>query len=674
MGDCRALARSTFAGLFFYILLTIAVLLAASMVAVPVTMLSFAAMVFIYQNVLLLAVGLELVALFGAGYVAATHTPCRKLTAGLCLAGVLAAIPWALAIAGALLLGYSAGELVGGVGYDDAVGYVLVMAVPVLGAYVQRRFLPGGSPRQLWKKVKTALGMELFAIGGFTFCSALLLFVLYPGDEGARQELDRFAPIVMGAGVGLVCLGGYVRARLLGWKAGLARSHAVYIVVGFLAAYSTFFVYRDYRNRPEPAALVKAAKALNKKLAVPKTENGGPLLLAAARSISKDRPAGLLEAGLWQEEEHPDWAKWLRKNDEALRLALESRERRFVRFSLHTYLDDGGLEWGVSDSRAIEKVARLLRAEAGRLATTESIDRALACLDAAFQAGTALCELNWMSFLGGAKCRQRTYRTVAEMVTSLSLTSGQMGRIESQLQQWSEQSIARKELLSRLLWLDSVMALEALMWEMRDSGMKDYLVTMIIPKQTLEREMADARRNLLADTSLRRIREALQEFQKKYGTGPFGVGRGTQHTFGNLPKMLVCIVVFEPAVVDIMFLDEARLAVLKGYVAAYQYRDKNGKAPRSWEDLVPSYLESTPIDPFSGKSLGMSRTESGVAIYSVGLDRQDNEGRGFFISRRARLEKEQSREYYSEPIEGDDIVLTLEEPQNGIDQVPLPDE
>jgi hypothetical protein len=45
------------------------------------------------------------------------------------------------------------------------------------------------------------------------------------------------------------------------------------------------------------------------------------------------------------------------------------------------------------------------------------------------------------------------------------------------------------------------------------------------------------------------------------------------------------------------------------------------------EELVPTYLPEVPVDPFDGKPLRFRQLESGFVIYSVGKDRQDDEGK-----------------------------------------------
>ena len=61
------------------------------------------------------------------------------------------------------------------------------------------------------------------------------------------------------------------------------------------------------------------------------------------------------------------------------------------------------------------------------------------------------------------------------------------------------------------------------------------------------------------------------------------------------------------------------------------YAGEKGGLPSSLEQLTPEYFKELPRDPFTGKNF-IYRTfpEGGFAIYSVGLDEQDNlSGYGF---------------------------------------------
>jgi hypothetical protein len=62
-------------------------------------------------------------------------------------------------------------------------------------------------------------------------------------------------------------------------------------------------------------------------------------------------------------------------------------------------------------------------------------------------------------------------------------------------------------------------------------------------------------------------------------------------------------------------------------LAAERYRRRHGAWPKSLEELTSSkMLSAVPLDPFDGEPLRYRRLPAGVVLYSIGPDREDNEG------------------------------------------------
>jgi hypothetical protein len=60
-------------------------------------------------------------------------------------------------------------------------------------------------------------------------------------------------------------------------------------------------------------------------------------------------------------------------------------------------------------------------------------------------------------------------------------------------------------------------------------------------------------------------------------------------------------------------------------IAIERYRrDHGGAVPARLAELVPAYLPSVPVDPFSGEELKYTTGPSQYSVYSVWLDRADN--------------------------------------------------
>ncbi|TAL07274.1 MAG: hypothetical protein EPO07_00510 [Verrucomicrobia bacterium] len=74
----------------------------------------------------------------------------------------------------------------------------------------------------------------------------------------------------------------------------------------------------------------------------------------------------------------------------------------------------------------------------------------------------------------------------------------------------------------------------------------------------------------------------------------------------------------------------ARTRVTVTALAVQRFRLAHQQAlPEKLDDLVPTYLNSVPIDPFDGKALRFKKLEKGFVIYSVGKDGQDNDDAEF---------------------------------------------
>ncbi|MDD5326433.1 MAG: hypothetical protein PHY02_01305 [Phycisphaerae bacterium] len=61
-------------------------------------------------------------------------------------------------------------------------------------------------------------------------------------------------------------------------------------------------------------------------------------------------------------------------------------------------------------------------------------------------------------------------------------------------------------------------------------------------------------------------------------------------------------------------------------IAVERYQRQHGELPIALEDLCPAYIDSLPLDPFTGKKLLFSRDEETYAVYSVGANRLDDGG------------------------------------------------
>jgi hypothetical protein len=71
----------------------------------------------------------------------------------------------------------------------------------------------------------------------------------------------------------------------------------------------------------------------------------------------------------------------------------------------------------------------------------------------------------------------------------------------------------------------------------------------------------------------------------------------------------------------------ARLRVARTALAIERYRLKPGGLPPDLKALVPEYLASVPLDPFTGEAIKYRQLAKGYVVYSVGNDLSDDGGR-----------------------------------------------
>ncbi|MCH8253655.1 MAG: hypothetical protein IID36_14505, partial [Planctomycetes bacterium] len=70
----------------------------------------------------------------------------------------------------------------------------------------------------------------------------------------------------------------------------------------------------------------------------------------------------------------------------------------------------------------------------------------------------------------------------------------------------------------------------------------------------------------------------------------------------------------------------ARLRCAQMGLAADRFQQDRGRSPMGAEELVPDYLQSAPVDPFSNGPLRFAETKDGLVAYSIGKNLVDDGG------------------------------------------------
>jgi hypothetical protein len=78
----------------------------------------------------------------------------------------------------------------------------------------------------------------------------------------------------------------------------------------------------------------------------------------------------------------------------------------------------------------------------------------------------------------------------------------------------------------------------------------------------------------------------------------------------------------------------AHLRVTQAGLAIERYRLAEGRLPESLKDLIPTYMQAVPLDPYDGRSLKYRKLvpsvveglKTGYVVYSIGYDMTDEGG------------------------------------------------
>jgi len=129
---------------------------------------------------------------------------------------------------------------------------------------------------------------------------------------------------------------------------------------------------------------------------------------------------------------------------------------------------------------------------------------------------------------------------------------------------------------------------------------------------TMVREWQEARRKGFPENLL-----AAQELQMKIDALPEWKARVTRAflSHGSITNLM-----------SAEAQQRARISCVQTALAIERCRLANSALPERLENLVPSYLTDVPTDPFDGKALRYKRQPVGYAVYSIGMNLQDDNG------------------------------------------------
>jgi len=125
-----------------------------------------------------------------------------------------------------------------------------------------------------------------------------------------------------------------------------------------------------------------------------------------------------------------------------------------------------------------------------------------------------------------------------------------------------------------------------------------------------------------------------------------------------VPRDMYCAIIC-PVLGGVLFKDaedltDDRILLTVLALRAYGY-DHHGSCPSALSELVPRYMTSVPVDPFSDGSAPLiyRKTTNSYTLYSIGPDRVDNGGKP--INHRS-IDGKVSHRYFSSDNKGDVVA------------------
>lgn len=111
--------------------------------------------------------------------------------------------------------------------------------------------------------------------------------------------------------------------------------------------------------------------------------------------------------------------------------------------------------------------------------------------------------------------------------------------------------------------------------------------------------------------------------------------------FEKISKIHILLHIFRPTFSRIIELDLTCAALMQTArvgIAVERYRLATGNLPDTIDDIVPTYLDAVPKDPFDGKNLRYKKLDIGFVVYSIGEDENDDGGKEMMSSQKRKNE------------------------------------
>lgn len=277
---------------------------------------------------------------------------------------------------------------------------------------------------------------------------------------------------------------------------------------------------------------------------------------------------------------------------------------------------------GVPWLAEVRKSAFLLSLEALAACERGDPNQAVASVRAISALGRSLNSPMLMHHLVSISVQALAYRSAEHVVNRVTLTDEQL----QSLSVWLESADNNEEHRQALIG-ERCFGVDAFRGSTRQlanyiSGSSKIMTLIVVPRKILG----------LHDRDMLSYLNLMQDYIEAAGLPPderlaqsesLNQARQGPKRPGLLARILA------PALLRIFQLDIRRVAderVMRTALAIERYRLAEGGMPQALSDLVPTYLEAVPKDPFDGEDLKYHTRDVGYVVYSVGDDRSDDGG------------------------------------------------
>jgi hypothetical protein len=283
----------------------------------------------------------------------------------------------------------------------------------------------------------------------------------------------------------------------------------------------------------------------------------------------------------------------------------------------------------------------------------------LSYLDCVFNLGTSFRKNHVSFFLLGKLFREPVYACLRDILQNRELSLDDLKLVQATLAAWSDKPCIQEKTLFYWSRLDIVTMCEGGFSKDSydsDSSAAGFFFGHFISKTYMYKLMKSSWDRLLEEKSVLRMFDASRRASEKAGDLKLLLYSrpGSAETGGIFKRTAQWYLGSNHIIFSSILNNQARMNLLKAYTATCRYRKVNKALPRTWDDLAGDYLPEIPLDPYTEKPLAMKMRDTHLVFYSVGKDKNDNNGRGYFS--RIGLEKEEIKKFSDGET---DIVLTI---------------